>query len=66
MLKKIKELVAFPQTVIKKLTAIESLLQRLPEIQAAVHFTMQDEYESAKLYGRKAKDIWTIAPINRR
>lgn len=66
MFKKLKVLLAFPQEVIKKLTAIESLLQRLPEIQAAVHFKMQDEYEAASLNGLKAKDIWEIAPINQR
>ena len=44
----------------EKLAAIESLLQRLPEIQAAVFFKMLDEYQSAKFEGRKASDLWTV------
>ena len=50
----------------EKLAAIESLLQRLPEIQAAVFFQLLDEYELAKLQGRKANDIWIIAPPDKR
>lgn len=50
----------------EKLTAIESLLQRLPEIQATVFFQMYDEYQSAKFQGKKSSDIWTIAPPNLR
>lgn len=50
----------------EKLAAIESLLQRLPEIQAAVFFQLLDEYELAKLQGRKASDIWIIAPPDKR
>ena len=42
----------------EKLAAIESLLQRLPEIQAAVFFQMLDEYEAAKLQGRRSRDLW--------
>ena len=48
------------------LVAIESLLQRLPEIQAAVFFQMLEEYESAKILGRKTSDLWTIVPPNLR
>lgn len=44
----------------EKLTAIESLLQRLPEIQAAVFLQMLDEYQSAKLTGKKANDLWEV------
>lgn len=33
----------------EKLASIESLLQRLPEIQAAVFLRMHDEYETAKM-----------------
>jgi hypothetical protein len=44
----------------EKLAAIESLLQRLPEIQAAVFFQMLDEYEAAKLQGRRSRDLWEI------
>lgn len=46
----------------QKLATIESLLQRLPEIQAAVFFQMQEEYQAAKMQGMKISDIWTIAP----
>lgn len=44
----------------EKLAAIESILQRLPEIQAAVFFQMMEEYENAKLQGRKAGDLWEV------
>lgn len=44
----------------EKLAAIESLLQRLPEIQAAVFLQMQDEYEMAKAKGRRAQDLWAV------
>lgn len=44
----------------EKLSAIESLLQRLPEIQAAVFFRMLDEYEAAKLQGRRSSDLWEV------
>lgn len=50
----------------EKLTAIESLLQRLPEIQAVALMQMYDEYQDAKLQGKKASDIWTIPPPNLR
>ena len=50
----------------EKLVAIESLLQRLPEIQAAVFIQMNEEYQSAKFQGRKCADIFTIAPPNLR
>lgn len=44
----------------KKLGAIESLLQRLPEIQAAVYFAMKDEYEAARVQGKHARDLWEV------
>ena len=50
----------------KRLVAIESLLQRLPEIQAAVFIQMNEEYQTAKLQGRKSTDLWAIAPPNSR
>lgn len=48
----------------EKLAAIESTLQRLPEIQAAVFFQMLDEYQSARVVGRKADELWEV-PIPR-
>jgi hypothetical protein len=48
------------QVIKEKLAAIESLLQRLPETQAAVFFQMLDEYQIAKLSGRKASDLWEV------
>lgn len=48
------------QEIKERLAAIESLLQRLPEIQAAVFFQMLDEYQSAKMVGRTAKELWEI------
>lgn len=50
----------------KKLAAIESLLQRLPEIQAAVMIQMWEEYQEAQLTGRKASDSWVICPPDQR
>lgn len=50
----------------KSLAHIESLLQRMPEIQAAVLIQMQEEYGSAKSRGRRADDIWVICPTNQR
>lgn len=50
----------------EKLEAIESLLRQLPEIQAAVFIQMNEEYQIAKLQGRKSSDLWTIAPPNLR
>mgnify|MGYP005775103525 FL=1 len=41
----------------EKLAAIESLLQRLPEIQAAVFLKMKEEYEAARLEGKKSSDL---------
>lgn len=46
----------------KRLAAIESLLQRLPEMQAAMFIQMNEEYQSAKLEGKKSSDLWVIAP----
>ena len=48
----------------KSLAHIESLLQRMPEIQAAVFITMWEEWEKAKFCGRSAKDLWEIIPPN--
>lgn len=44
----------------EKLAAIESLLQRLPELQAAVFFSMLDEYQAAKVVGLNASELWEI------
>lgn len=44
----------------KRLAAIESLLQRLPEIQAAVFFQMLEEYQIAKIQGRAAGELWEV------
>ena len=46
----------------KRLAAIESLLQRLPEMQAAMFIQMNEEYQAAKLEGKKSSDLWVIAP----
>lgn len=50
----------------ERLVAIESLLQRLPEIQAAVFIQMNEEYQAARMSGMKSSDLWTIAPPNSR
>ncbi len=52
--------------ITEKLTAIESLLQRLPEIQAAVFIQINEEYRAAQLKGQKSSDLWTIVPPNLR
>lgn len=44
----------------EKLAAIESLLQRLPEIQTGVFFSMLDEYQAARIAGLKASELWEI------
>ncbi len=50
----------------EKLAAIESLLQRLPEIQAGVFFSMLDEYQAARMIGQKASDLWEVpTPLER-
>lgn len=48
------------------LEEIKSLLQRLPEIQAAVFIQMNEEYRAAQMAGKKSSDLWTIAPPNSR
>lgn len=48
--------------VLKKLEAIESLLQQLPEIMAATYIQMDEEYQIAKMQGKKSSDLWIIAP----
>lgn len=48
------------QLINEKLAAIESLLQRLPEIQTAVFLKMLDEYQVAKLTGKGASDLWEV------
>lgn len=50
----------------EKLAAIESLLQHLPEIQAAIFIRMWDEYQKAKMELRDPADLWEIAPPNQR
>ena len=54
------------ESIDKRLAAIESLLQRLPEIQAAVFFQMMDEYQNAKLQAKKARDIWDVPSPEKR
>lgn len=44
----------------ERLAAIESLLQRLPEIQAAVFFQMLEKYQIAKIQGRAAGELWEV------
>ena len=44
----------------ENLAAIESLLQRLPEIQAAVFMTMQEERDAARMAGKHCTDIWEV------
>lgn len=44
----------------QRLAAIESLLQRLPELQAAVFIQMSEEYQAARLQGKKSTDLWSI------
>lgn len=44
----------------EKLAAIESLLQRLPEIQAVVFLQKLEEFQNARLGGLSAKDLWIV------
>lgn len=48
--------------ILEELRAIHSLLQRLPEIQAAVALQMRDTAEGAKLEGLSPRDIWEVLP----
>ena len=50
----------------KTLEAIESLLRRLPEIQAAVLIQLDEEYQFARMQGKKSSDLWVIPPPNSR
>lgn len=50
----------------KELAEIHSLLQHLPELQAAVLLQMWEEAQTAKLYGKTLRDIWTTAPPDQR
>lgn len=54
------------QEIKERLAAVESLLQQLPEVQAAVFFQMLDEYQSARLSGKRACDIWEIPSPHQR
>ena len=50
----------------EKLASIESLLQRMPEIQAAVFLQMYEEYEIAKAQGKPAKALWKVPSPHQR
>ena len=50
----------------EKLAAIESLLQRLPEIQAVAFIQFFEEYQDAKSKGLTSKDIWVIPEPDQR
>lgn len=60
------ELMNALEKIKEKLAAIELLLQQLPEIQAAIFIQMNEEYQAAKMQGKKASDIWTIQKPNLR
>lgn len=48
----------------KSLAHIESLLQRMPEIQAAVFLQMKEELGPFGEF--KASEVWTVCPANQR
>lgn len=50
----------------KRLDAIENVIKRMPEVQAAVFFQAYEEYQAAELQGKRVSDIWDIAPPNLR
>lgn len=54
------------QEIKEKLAAIESILQRLPELEAAAFLQMYDEYQAARFEGKKAADLWVIPPPSSR
>lgn len=54
------------EAILKELSAIRELLQRLPELQAAVLLQMSEEYRTAQLEGKTASDLWIIAPPSSR
>lgn len=65
-----EELIAALAEIQKELAAIHSLLQRLPEIQAAANIEMEEMYRLAQppmgLGITRAKDIWELCPPNLR
>lgn len=48
------------QEIKEKLTAIESLLQQLPVIQAVTFIQLNEEYQLARLRGETSKDLWDL------
>lgn len=50
----------------KRLDAIENIMKRMPEVYAAVFFRAYEEYQAAKLQGKRVSDIWDIEPPNLR
>lgn len=62
----LQELLVKAEGIEKEMAAIASLLRRLPEIQAAVLLTMQEEQHKAALQGKGAADLWTIPSPNQR
>ena len=54
------------RSIEERLAAIESLLQRLPEIQAAVFIDMWEQYQRARLSGQSPRELWEIIPPDQR
>ena len=50
------------KTIEKRLAAIESILQQLPEVQAATFLLMQEECAAARFQGKKPSDLFRIIP----
>ena len=50
----------------KQLAHIEVTLQRLPEIQAAVFFVMQEKAKIAEWKGQRVSELFDILPTNLR
>lgn len=48
----------------KELEAIRRTIQQLPEVNAVTFLQFYEEYQSAKLAGRKVSDLWMLEKPN--
>ena len=51
------------QSVEKTLASIEMLLRQMPEVLAATYIKMNEEYQQARLQGKRFDDLWSIEQI---
>lgn len=51
------------ESINKRLGIIETMLAKLPEVQAITYLMMKEEYETARLQGKRIKDLWDLGTI---